>query len=110
MILPGLKWRKWKEVHDRSMKIEIESVALLNRDSPAPMDPDASLSNFFDSVDAWLDDTGAVIGLSRSEVEQAAVAGQIEWRENFQQRQFETRIHGHIFRMNIRHPEAPFSR
>lgn len=81
------------------MEIDQQTIAIMNRDSQVPIDPQDSQARFFESEDAFLDDTAASMGLKRVEMEVLALSGDLEWKENFQQRRFECRHNGRIYPM-----------
>lgn len=83
MILPPGKWATWDKVRARSLEIEREAMAFCRRECVIMPDPSAASSSFLDDEDAWLDDSAAVLGMTRSELEQHAAAGEVQWRVGY---------------------------
>ena len=83
MIFPPLHWAQWAEVERRSREIDAEANATTARGAPVYIDPAILESRFMDDVDAFLDDTADSLKSSRSEIEQWAVAGRLEWRHDY---------------------------
>lgn len=105
MICPGFKWKPWPEIRARSLEIHHRAYAELNARMDGVFDPAKEMAGFYDAEDAWLEDSAKAIGIDRSRLERLAVAGQIQWRENYGHGH-EVRYDGQSSPMTIRPAKA----
>ncbi len=93
MIFPFARWTKWEPMRKRSEETHNEAFAVTQRQAGGILDPHQSAVDFMTAEDAFLNDTAITMGLSRSQVEQEAASGEIEWQQSFNGLFFTRRIH-----------------
>ncbi len=82
MIMPSHKWLDWPALRTRSLEINREAIRVLNTEGFL-YDPASDDARFMDAEDAFLNDSAHALGIDRSQLEQLAAAGKIQWRDNF---------------------------
>ncbi len=88
MISPSFQWQKWGELEHENRSRFTQAMGITARE--CEIDDLAGFmtigeTNWLDAKDAFLNASASALSITRSLLEQEAVAGRIQWRESRQQ-------------------------
>ena len=102
MITPERTWERWEPMKTRNLQQVETARRQTERLCNVQLDPADMHRDFFETEDAFLNDTANALRMSRSAVERAAMAGEIEWRVLSCWTPIEARRRGTVATLTIR--------